>query len=369
MKRIILLLFFVSTLAFAESVYSPAWGFTIDLPEGYKLVGGDGKEKFSFSGPNELSFDLVVFNGTYKSIKEMVTDINSKLGNRGTADFYDYNGKQAAIMELNFMNKTGWGLCLTLSSNNTATMLLALSYNAAGKEMDLFHMSALDSISPTDAELRYPGPIMEYGFPRGEKKKESLALKEVSAMIKENDAEAAQVLVEREFELLITYMDSPLWQEAWIRYYRFIYRDSFDRIADAAAMIVRYWGGPPSGIEEKRAFAQKALTFVQGFAYERNFKGSDFVNLVTSITKGECDCDSRAMLWAIILAKANIRSAMMVSREYSHAMGLADIAGAGARFESKGTNWLVAETTANVDIGRIAQNQSNTDAWLGIVFE
>ena len=371
MKRIILLLFFVSTLAFAETIYSPAWGFTVDLPEGYEFVGGDGKDKFSFSGPKELSFDLVVFNGTYKSIKEMVDDVNRKLGNNGSVDFYDYNGKPAAVVELNFMKKTGWGLCLTLapSSNSAATMILALSYNDAGKKMDLFHMSALDSISPTKEELRYPGPIMEYGYPRGEQKKVPLALNGINAKIRENDAEAAQVLVEREFDLLITYMDSPLWKEAWIRYYRFIYRDSFARIEDAAAMIVRSWGGPPSGAEEKRAFAQKALTFVQGFDYERNFQGSDFVNLVTSITDGKCDCDSRAMLWAIILAKADIRAAIMISRQYSHAMGLADIAGQGARFEANGTKWLVAETTAKVDIGRIAQDQSDTDAWFGIVFE
>jgi len=121
--------------------------------------------------------------------------------------------------------------------------------------------------------------------------------------------------------------------------------------------------------ESERAFAQRALVFVQGFYYERDFEGSDFINLVTAVTEGRGDCDSRAMLWAVILAQANIPSAIMVSRQYSHAMGLADIPGAGARFEAGGVRWLVAETTSNVDIGLIAAHKSTIDHWLGVLFE
>jgi hypothetical protein len=75
------------------------------------------------------------------------------------------------------------------------------------------------------------------------------------------------------------------------------------------------------------------------------------------------------MLWAIILAQTNINTAIMVSRNHSHAMGLADIAGIGARFEAGGTRWLVAETTAKVEIGLIAQDVSDIESWLGIIFE
>jgi len=372
MKRILLLLFFIPTFIFAEAFSSPTWGFGIDLPEGYDYIGGDGKDKFSFSRADGLFFDLIVYNGTYKSIKEAVDDVNRKLGNSGSVDFFSYHGKQAAILELNFANNTGWGFCVTLGSspNKVVPMLLALSYNAVGKDMNLFHMSVLDSISPTAEERRYPGPIMEYSYPRGEQKRVPLALSGVSANIRENDAEAAQVLVDREFKVLSSYVESPYWKQAWIRFYRFIYRDSFARIEDAASIIVRSWGGPPSsGVEEKRAFAQRALTLVQGFKYERNLEGSDFVNIVTAVTEGRGDCDSRAMLLAVILAKADIRAAMMVSRQYSHAMGLADVAGQGARFEAHDIKWLVAETTANVDIGLIAQDNSDSEFWIGIVFE
>jgi hypothetical protein len=196
-------------------------------------------------------------------------------------------------------------------------------------------------------------------------------------MIRENDAEAAQVLIEREFQVLQRYVFMENWQEAWIRYYRAIYRDSWDRIADAVFQLERNWnvtttsqeGDAAENGEKDRVLAEKALAWVQGFEYERDFSGSDFVNLVSAVTEGRGDCDSRAMLWAIILTQADIRAAIMVSRNHSHAMGLADIPGTGARFEAGGTKWLVAETTTNVDIGLIAQETSDIESWLGVILE
>ncbi|MCL2373848.1 MAG: hypothetical protein FWC65_01220, partial [Treponema sp.] len=114
---------------------------------------------------------------------------------------------------------------------------------------------------------------------------------------------------------------------------------------------------------------EEVLRWVQSFTYERDFEGSDFVNLVSAATEGRGDCDPRAMLWALILRKANIEAGMMVSRYYSHAMGLADLPGTGARFEVGGRRFLVAETTVDVGIGLITQEMSAVDHWLGIIFE
>ena len=116
-------------------------------------------------------------------------------------------------------------------------------------------------------------------------------------------------------------------------------------------------------------FTQKALAYVQGFKYERDFSGSDFFNLVTVLTEGRGSCDSYSMLWAIILAHADIRCGMMVSPKFGHAMGLADIEGIGARFEALGTRWLVAETTDKIDIGLIDQEMSDPAYWFGVIFE
>jgi hypothetical protein len=231
--------------------------------------------------------------------------------------------------------------------------------------MELYHLSALDSLAPSETEKRLPGPIMEFSFPRGGHKEAAITGTALRVTIRENDADAAQALIDREFSLLVDYQNARNWQNAWIRFYRAIYRDSRDRVAGAISRLIRDWNKGP----DTRAFAEKALAWVQGFVYERDLSGSDFVNLVSALTEGRGDCDSRAMLWAMILAEAGIPAAMMVSREYSHAMGLADIAGSGARFEAGGVKWLVAETTAKAGIGLISQDTSDSSRWLGILFD
>jgi len=372
MKKFLFLLVFIPFFVFAEPLYSPTWGFFIDLPEGYEYIDGDGRDRFSFSGPEGLMFDILVYDGRFNSMLELVNDVNRRLSNRGDADFFEYNGKQAAILKLSFGEFDGWAFAVELYSQNAQKpKLLALAYCPASRnELDIFHLSALDSISPTLMDLYYPGPIMEYSFPRGEPRNTPIASTGLSAMIYENDAEAAQVLIEREFVILSAYLNTPYLQDAWIRYYRFIYRDSFDRIKNAIFTIAQSFGGNSAATDEqKRTFAQRTLTFIQGFDYERDLSGSDFLNLVSAVTEGRGDCDNRAMLFAMILASSNIRSAIMVSPHYSHAMGLADIPGTGARFEAYDVQWLVAETTANIDIGLIDQNQSEISHWFAIIFD
>jgi len=384
---IFILLFSFSQIIFPEAMYSPTWGFYIDLPEGYQFVDGDARDRFSFSGPEGLMFDLVVYNRQFNSMLDLVEDVNRRLQNQGDVDFFIYNGKQAAIINLDFgpnpqTRFSGWGLVVELGPQSGANqgnslpgnelpMLLALSYGPVNRgDFAIFHLSALDSIAPTVVERRFPGPITQYSYPRGEAKNVPIALKGFNAVIHENDAEAAQVLIEREFAILRAYQNTAFLQDAFIRYYRFIYRDSFVRVENAIQVVVREFAGHQAVTDEqKRAFAQRTLSFIQGFHYERDLSGSDFINLVTTITEGRGSCDNYSMLFAIILGNANIRCAMMISLHYSHAMALVDIPGTGARFESHGTRWLVAETTAKVDIGLIAADESDPKYWFAILFE
>jgi hypothetical protein len=368
MKPYLLILLFIPALLFAEPMYSPDWGFYLDLPEGYKFTEGNGNDRFSFKHSMGAVVDIAVYHNVYANVTELSRDIERRLGNKGDIALYEYGDKAAALMELDFMDYAGWGLCVELggsSASGSAALLVTLAYapaNVAG--MDVFHLSALDSLAPSEADRRRPGPITEFTYPRGPIQEAAIAGTDLKTLVRQHDAEAAQALIEREFALMRRYELSPDWQEAWIRYYRAIYRDSRERIADAVVRLERNWNDG-----DVRAFAGKALSFVQGFNYERDLSGSDFVNLVTAVTEGRGDCDSRAMLWAMILNRADVPAAMMVSREYSHAMGLADIAGDGARFEAGGVQWLVAETTDQVGIGLIREDVSNTGLWLGVLFE
>jgi hypothetical protein len=382
--------FIISTPLFSSPLSSPSWGFSLDLPEDYVYTGGDGRDRFSFMNADGAQFDLVVYapglSASYASVEEMAKDVSSRLNNSGEMDPFVYRDKNAYLLELSFTlgsgrnseRMSGWALCLELgaatpaaspgrSSQAAKTLLLAMAYGPAAMGwLQFLHLSALDSIAPEDADRRAPGPITEYVYPREKRVQARVFDLGVNANIYEDDAEAAQALVDREFSVLSLYAGSPMWREAWTRYYRAIYRDSYERLADIAFQVERKLNVPS---RENRDFAEQVLHWVQSFSYERDFEGSDFVNLVSAATEGRGDCDSRAMLWAIILSQANISAAMMVSQHYSHAMGLADLPGAGARFEVDGEKLLVAETTAQVSIGLISEAVSKTTHWLGISFE
>ncbi|MDR0561548.1 MAG: hypothetical protein LBG73_02545 [Spirochaetaceae bacterium] len=361
----------------SASPLASAWGFQIDLPEEYRYVGGDGRDRFSFQSSAGTVFDLRIYPGSaYPSVHALIEDIQRRLKNQGTSEGFEYRKKQAEILQLRFSAGTGisegWGLCVEMdrpasSGDRGKPLLLALAYGPSGREdLQMLHFSALDSIAPTQADRHTPGPITEYLYPRNKQKYAPLAGLNAEALIDEDDAEAAQYLVDREFQILRRYANSSAWKEAWSRFYRAIYRDSFDRLAHIAFVLEREWNIPSL---ENRDLAGKALEWVQSFQYERNLIGSDFVNLVTAATEGRGDCDSRAMLWAIILEQANIPSAIMVSVQYKHAMGLAELPGVGAHFPFAGKSWLVAETTADVPVGLISANTSDSAYWMGIAFE
>jgi hypothetical protein len=398
-------LIFAAAEARTNPLYSPSWGFHIDLPEGYEFSEGDGKNQFSFRSRFGTFLDIVVYTGK-SSVEELAGEIEKKLSARGERHAYDNNRKKAVLSQLNFPDPqkrppglSGWAFCVELKTpgNGAAPMLFVFAYGPRGDAFQSLHLSVLDSIAPAEEDRLLPGPVTAFSYPAGEWERRPLAGTGKEAWFRKGDAEAAQALVDREFAVLRHYVDSPLWKEAWKRFYRAIYRDSFDRLKDAAFMLERIWAagnpgetaadGPtadnhsaenPAGNApgkrsgEARIFAEKVLAWVQNFKYERNLMGSDFVNLVSAVQDGRGDCDSRALLWAIILEQAAIPSAIMVSREFGHAMGLADLEGEGARFlfteGGREYRWLVAETTARVGIGRIGENVSEITKWLGIVF-
>jgi hypothetical protein len=383
-KNLFLPLFFLilSVAAHAMRISFPSWGFFTDLPEEYELVDGDMESGYSFASPAGAIVNIRAYQaGAYQSVETFADAIQKQLGNRGEADVFEYRNKKAVILELDFSlgdaAVSGFGLCLELdgaSAPKTVSVpapgtpfLLALAYgDAADGDLTALHLSSLDSIAPDVGSLHAPGPIVVYSFPRGERKTVALAGGAGEAIFFEHDAAAAQFVVDREDLILRRYAQTPLWREAWARFYRTIYRDSFERVQSAAFALERSWNTPAAG---GRALASAALKWVQGFQYERDLEGSDFVNLVSAAIEGRGDCDSRALLWAVIMQQAGVPAGIMVSVEYSHAMGIVDVEGEGARFALDGKNWLVAETTAHVDIGLIGQSMSDSNKWMGIAFE
>ena len=372
------------TLLYSIPLYSPAWGFSLDLPEDYEFIEGNGLDRYSFENPEGARFDLRIYHAEaastapYANLEDLVLDVEERLNNMGSITFFTYRQKEVWIIELIFqlqgpgtspVNMSGWALAMELESANPGAMvpmLLAMAYGPAeDQDLQILHLSTLDSLAPARSDTLAPGPITEFAYPRERAVTRRVFGTDIYASFFMEDAEAAQSLIEREFKILIPFADSPFWREAWMRYYRAIYRDSYERLADTALQMERKLN--VSG--DELLFAQNVLNWVQSFNYERDLTSSDFINLVDAAIEGRGDCDSRAMLWALVLNKANIASGIMVSPHYGHAMGLADIEGEGARFEVNNQSLLVAETTAPIPIGLIEQTVSDPQYWLGIMFD
>jgi hypothetical protein len=357
----------------------------IDLPEEFYYAGGDGRNSFAFACDAGASLTLRAYaRGAYPSVQKLAEDIKARLNSGGDIDYFVYNDKKAAVIELEMIvageRLSGWGLCVSLNEDESNSPFLAALAYGPGDEAELSSLclSCLNSIVPTSAERRYPGPIAMYAYPRDTMVQKTIAGTSSAALVGSNDEEAAQATVDREFAVLRRYANSPQWKEAWIRFYRAIFRDSYERLAGTAFAFERDWysgtqAGRAEGEDNAWDFAQYVLAWIQGFSYERDLLGSDFVNVVSAALEGRGDCDSRSMLWAIMLERNNIAAAMMVSREYSHAMGLVLLDGPGAgpkaSFQLGDYNWVVAETTANVDLGLIGANVSDPALWLGIPFD
>ena len=380
---VLALFIFLCSFAHSSPLYSPSWGFALDLPDDYEYIDGDSRDRFSFITADGAHLDIVVYpaegnRALYSSVREMALDAQQRIRSAGDTSFFEYRNKEAAILELIFPNPggsgnarmAGWGIGLELETDNPedrGPLLLALAYGP-GERSDLFalHLSVLDSFAPGEAYRRFPGPVTEFTYPRETRIRLPIWGLDEEALFYDIDMEAAQDFIEREFNVFLRYAFSPLWEEAWIRYYRAIYRDSFERLKDAAFVIERSMN---LNSPDNREFAGRVLEWIQSFEYERDVSGSDFLNLTSAVLEGRGDCDSRAMLWALILNQANIPAAMMVSSEYSHAMGLADIPGPGARFDFADRTWLVAETTAEVSIGLIWEDISDISGWIGIILD
>ena len=164
----------------------------------------------------------------------------------------------------------------------------------------------------------------------------------------------------REFRVLQAYADTEtLWMDAWARAYRMIYRETAARLDRLAIELDRLLPEDPTDA------ARAVLQWTQGFTYERDLEGIDFVEPLTAAYESRGDCDSRAMVAAIVLERRGIDAILMVSDSYSHALLGVDVAGGGQRFSFDGKDYLVGETTAKVGLGMIAADQADWSKMVG----
>ena len=352
-------------------------GYYVDLPEGFKLVDGDGKSRYAFVDPLEgMEFDLFLYEpGRFPTAAAIADTIAAKLGSKGEREDYSYEGRKAVFQELGFSMggaaKKGYAVAIAgraaVGANKAEPSYALLAYSdATGFDAySDFILSSLDCFSIDLAAKRAPGPVSQYilAFPatRDSIKQVKFGATTLDQPWSAEEATQVEETAGREFRVLQAYTDeASLWQEAWARCYRMIYRESARRMDQLVAAI------DPLLPDDPTDAARTLLKWVQDFHYERDTNGIDFVDPLTAATEGRGDCDSRAMVMALILERRGIQTILMLSRDYSHAMAGIDVPGGGQRFNFAGKDWLVAETTAHAGLGMISADQADWKKWLGV---
>ena len=375
------LLFCALSLGSAETLKSQL-GFYVEMPAGFTLKGGDGKARFAFADPEGgMEFDIVGYEpGRFPDAAAFAKDSLAKLGSKGEVTDYSYEGRDAALADLGFSQegKKMKGYALFIAGRKKGApeysyALLAYADEAEFAAYADFILSCLDSFSIDKAALRSPGPVSQFtlDWPPARDGQKNVALpaagsgaSPVTASLPWSDEEAAQEQDTdmREYKVLTAYAnEAELWRDAWARFYRMAYRESAARLDRLALEASRQLS-----VDDPTETARRVLAWVQGFVYVRDEKGTDFVPPLAAAYGATGDCDSRAMVAAVVLERLGIDSILMVSREYSHAMLAVDVPGGGQRFEFNGKKYLVGETTAKVGLGMIAADMVDWSKWMGI---
>ena len=177
-----------------------------------------------------------------------------------------------------------------------------------------------------------------------------------------------------EYSVLAMYANNQFWKEAWQRYYRCIYRDSYSRIENAGRDIYKNLynkAKKENPQNEEIKYAQYLLSWVQNFDYKRadNKNSSDFTPLPAVLTGEGNDCDSRSLLVALLLKQIGIESLLLISNEYSHAMVATEIEAPGQIYSLEGSDryFIFGETTAKVTWGMINADFQDQSKWIVVI--
>lgn len=378
----LLIIFAITSYSFSEQITDRDFGFSLDIPEGFEIADytEDGMS-YVFSHPN-IPVTLVMKLTEEKNAKSAAEVLNKnlkKLNASGETDSFKWNGTVCGISYFSMSlddNYSGWAVSAPVKIQDYYVILLCYAPESK-KGCEQFIISTINSLSINNEYLNTPGIITSYAFPP--EGSESVLLKiggkEIKTSLDKSDEEAAKFVIDLEYSVLNLYANHKMWKEAWQRYYRMIYRDNAGRLQQTAKNIYdsiypELKKSKPQDADIK--YAQALLSWVQTFGYERAQSKieSDFTSLPASIKGKGSDCDSRSMLVSVLLNYTGIDTAMLISREYSHAVVVTDIPAPGQTFTMEnGREYLFGETTARVTWGMMAQDQADRTKWIPVTFD
>lgn len=382
---IFLILVMIPVCAHAEEITDNDFGYSLDVPEGYSVAEytPDGMSLRFVHDRLPVSLILKVYaGGQYKSCKDALSGTLDRLSAEYDIDTFDWQNIPSAIASVSLKlgapsGSSGWAAGVLLPEKNAHLVLVCYADTEKADSCRQFIISTLNSLSVSPDGRYSPGIFTSYAFPPAGKKSVRLNIAGIAidTEIDADDEKAAQFVIDCEFAVLSLYAENEKWKEAWIRYYKSIFRDSFSRMkkaADDIQTVLLPLASRRNKTNPDAAMNELLLAWVQGFKYERQNQDktqSDFASLPSVLCGAGSDCDSRSMLMCALLGNMGIKSSLFVSREYSHAVYGADISAPGAKITVGGTDYLLGETTArNIRPGLMSAEMSDTGKWIPVAF-
>ena len=391
-RRILLIAAFFSALtAWSEIITSQKFNYSIDFPEGYQITDMEEDESTVIFKNKYLDAHAIIRiwpQSQYKDSKEALTSTLNRL--QASSDFSQSIWRRQKCCLATFSSSAllpdslarGWAAAIPLPQNKGILTILSYSPENVYEDLNQLLVSLIDSILIDAGSYREAGLITGTFYPRNKVKNITLNIngKEIQSQISENDAEASQFVIDREFAVFSFYAlnNLPEMYDAWIRFYRLLARDSMERVKKVSFDI---YAALRSDCEEKdpenpdAALAQSLLYWAQDFNYERkssSAKKADIESIPAILEGGSSDCDGRSLLLMCILKNCSIDSCMFISSQYSHAILGVNLPGKMG-FSIKVNNgqedidYLTGETTAKgLTLGKISADMADPKKWLSV---
>lgn len=385
---IFLTLIFIPAFAHSEEIIDNDYGFSFDFPEGFYLEGStnDGLTCLFANKKIPVNIVLKIYPDKTEAHSTLSETFSKLSANGDISDFIWYKKNCSfSIFEMQVPGdsekSTGWALSTFIEKTNSTVVILTYSKEKFLAQSQPFFFTILNSIKIDSEDSIKSGPIVSFTFPVKNKYQISTKIQntEINSFIYEEDIEASRFVIDTEYNVLKYYANDPKWKEAWCRYYRNIYKDTRGRIknfTDDAYRILYKELKNQNSKNMSYDLNRMLLTWVQNFSYgrEKNPNGADFSSIPEILTGSISDCDSRSILVSAMLNQIGVESVLFISNEYKHAVYGAFVKpektseSASIIIEDKA--FLLNETTKKgIAPGLIAQEQSNTEKWIPVLFK
>jgi len=373
MKKNLQLFLLFLTASFSLGAYEVTLtgGSRMDIPEAWELDESNPSVPSWYSPDRRAAAEVMLWApDTWENLEVFVENARPE-GAVGDVSYFKCWDGDAALANWTFSASGGSfrGWFLFVAGSGPDVRVSAISAVEEFSERQPFLLSVLDSYIPGKDWRLSPGPVSTFLEITGEANCEEVRVMfgDTELSWEQNPAglQASQDMIEREALVLSAYVTVPeLFYPAWERYYRLIYRDSYSRLNSLSEAL---GNGPlPLNAPDRRAVAEKLLSWLQSFTYGSTEGFSDLLSPAAACSSRTGDCDSLSLVLVILMDHYGVEGKLLLSQQAHHALAALDIPGKGMRYAEGENSWIVAELTSSMPLGELPERLSGVSDWFGI---